>query len=64
TNKSFYFTKYTVDQEGRPEKHIKTMWVLFPDQGQLATITAQCNESDYAKVGKTIDSLIASVAKK
>lgn len=42
----------------------QTMWVLFPEQGQLATITAQCNESDYAKVGKTIDSLIASVTKK
>ncbi|CAB1100376.1 unnamed protein product [Ectocarpus sp. CCAP 1310/34] len=64
TYKNSYVYDYIVDQEGRPEKHIKTMWVLFPEQGQLATITAQCNESDYAQVGKTIDSLIASVTKK
>ncbi|CAM9740174.1 unnamed protein product [Pylaiella littoralis] len=63
TSKSSYVYDYVVDQEGRPEKHIKTIWVLFPEKGQLATITAQCNESDYATVGKSIDALIASVTK-
>ncbi|CAN0358739.1 unnamed protein product, partial [Scytosiphon promiscuus] len=63
TSKSCYVYDYIVNQQGRPEKHIKTIWALFPAQGQLATITAQCNENDYATMGKTIDALIASVTK-
>eukprot|EP00752_Nemacystus_decipiens_P004213 g3850.t1 len=63
TSKSSYVYDYIVNQQGRPEKHIKTIWILFPDQGQLATITAQCNEVDYPAVGKSIDALIASVTK-
>ena len=39
----------------------QTIWVLFPLQGQLATITAQCNEADYPALGKSIDKIIASV---
>eukprot|EP00904_Undaria_pinnatifida_P014273 jgi/Undpi1/9977/HiC_scaffold_28.g12431.m1 len=52
--KNCYVYDYVVSQEGRPEKHIK---------GQLATITAQCNEEDYPTLGKSIDKVIASVAK-
>ncbi|CAM9273714.1 unnamed protein product, partial [Hapterophycus canaliculatus] len=63
TSKSCYVYDYIVNQQDRPEKHIKTIWALFPAQGQLATITAQCNEDDYATMGKTIDALIASVTK-
>eukprot|EP00903_Cladosiphon_okamuranus_P019578 g18006.t1 len=63
TSKNSYVYDYIVNQQGRPEKHIKTIWILFPDQGQLATITAQCNESDYPAMGKSIDDLIASVTK-
>ncbi|CAN0511507.1 unnamed protein product, partial [Laminaria digitata] len=63
TVKNYYVYDYIVDQDGRPEKHIKTIWVLFPLQGQLATITAQCNEEDYPALGKSIDKIIASVVK-
>lgn len=39
------------------------MWLLFPAEGQLVTVTAQCNEDDYGALGKGLDNLIASVSK-
>lgn len=37
------------------------MWLLFPQAGQLATITAQVYEADFDKVGKAMNDIIASV---
>lgn len=41
----------------------QTVWILFPTEGQLATITAQCDEEDYGTLGKALDKIIASVTK-
>jgi len=57
-----YFYDYTVKQEGRPEKRLKTIFAVVPDEFSpvLVTFTAQCDVADYEEYGTLLSAIASS----
>ncbi|CAM9632202.1 unnamed protein product [Discosporangium mesarthrocarpum] len=58
---SSYVYDYIVNQEERPETHIRTAWVLLPDAGLLLTVSAQCNEQDHKNLAPDLSKIVSSL---
>ncbi|KAG5190244.1 hypothetical protein JKP88DRAFT_16489, partial [Tribonema minus] len=51
---SMYYYDYIIAQEGRPEKHLKSVWSVVSGDA-LVTLTAQCDEANYPAYASQMD---------
>ena len=54
-----YCYDYTIAQEGKPEKRLRSIWSMVPSQA-LVTLTVQCDAQDYSKYAGEFDSIVNS----
>ncbi len=57
--KGNYVYDYVIQQTGQPDRHLRTVMAIVPGRA-LLTLTAQCADSDYAQLAKTLRAVVES----